>query len=270
MFPLATAELPTTPAELAAALTEGLRRFVTLPTGSAPTVKVESTGLSPVALLRIDLSEARVRPDATPPGAMVGPVLGTLRVERLVVSAHPLRHGSAGVHLDLEALGVVLEEGRDAQGTALLAVKGMASGQVMVRVSKDDLEALIHEAAAEAAQAQGVRIEETRLQWRALGQRGMTAEVTVRAKKSFLPAATVVITGEAAIDDSMTATLRNLDCRGEGMIGGMASGMIKPKLARYEGRAVPLLAFSLGDARLKDVRLTLNGELRLEGTAGQA
>jgi len=50
------------------------------------------------------------------------------------------------------------------------------------------------------------------------------------------------------------------------MIGSMVAGFIQPKLKSYNGKKVPLMAFSLGDLALRDLKIDVKNGLHV--TAG--
>ena len=78
------------------------------------------------------------------------------------------------------------------------------------------------------------------------------------------------ITGRLDIDDELNATVSDLDCRGEGMVGTAAAGIVKKKIAPYDGTTVPLMAFSLGDVALRDLKIDLKKDLHVTAAFGTA
>jgi hypothetical protein len=108
-----------------------------------------------------------------------------------------------------------------------------------------------------------------RVELRSRSERALDVAVKVRAKKLFL-SANVRINGSAEIDEQLTARLSGLSCTGDGTLGSLACGFLTPHLQRFEGRAFPLLALSLGDVRLRDVRVAAGDELRVSARFGGA
>jgi hypothetical protein len=76
------------------------------------------------------------------------------------------------------------------------------------------------------------------------------------------------IKGKADVDDNLVATLSDLACTGEGMIGGMAAGFLQGKLTSYDGKKFPLMAFSLGDVALRDLKISTKGAIQLSAAFG--
>jgi hypothetical protein len=129
---------------------------------------------------------------------------------------------------------------------------------------------LVRAAATDAAASQGVKVQDLQVTLTGQGERSLAADVRVKAKKAIL-SGTVHLTGRVDIDDNLNATLSGLDCKGEGAIGKLAAGLVQGKLKEYEGRKVSLMAFSLGDVRLRDVKIDAAGnDLRVTAAFGKA
>ncbi len=88
----------------------------------------------------------------------------------------------------------------------------------------------------------------------------MEAEAKVRARKMFF-ATTIELKAKLAVDDDLNATVSGLKCTGDGAIGSLACGFLAPHLQKLEGRSFPLMALSLGEVRLRDVRLSAGDQL---------
>jgi len=79
----------------------------------------------------------------------------------------------------------------------------------------------------------------------------------------FIMRAKVTVTGDLEVDDQLGARLAHLTCTGDGMVGSAATAVVRPHLEKLEGRVFPLLAFSLGKVRLKDIELEAGEGLRV-------
>jgi len=66
----------------------------------------------------------------------------------------------------------------------------------------------------------------------------------------------------------MNATVSKLDAEGEGVIGSMASGLVKSKLKPYEGQTFPLMTFSLGDVALRDLKIDVRNNVQVTADFG--
>jgi len=79
----------------------------------------------------------------------------------------------------------------------------------------------------------------------------------------------VHLRGKIDIDDGLIATLSNLACGGEGMIGSMAAAMINTQLKANEGKKIPLMAFSMGDVSLHDVKIAVTDVVEVTAEFGR-
>jgi hypothetical protein len=127
-----------------------------------------------------------------------------------------------------------------------------------------DLESAVAKLAQDAAGKQGVTIEDVRLTLHQLGPREVEAEASARARKMFF-ATTIKLAAKLAIDDELNATLSGLKCTGDGAIGSLACGFLNPHLQKLEGRSFALMALSLGEIRLRGVRLSAGDKLTVSG-----
>ena len=91
--------------------------------------------------------------------------------------------------------------------------------------------------------------------------------VRVTAKKLFARA-TVEIKGQLRVDDELNARLSSLSCEGEGIVGGLASNLIRPYLERFNNTQLPLTAISLGNVHLHDLQIAAGGALKVKATFG--
>jgi hypothetical protein len=270
MFPLSGKSFPADAGALAESITTALSSIFTLPDNDA--VSIEGGAKFPsLKSVTIDLDGATVSANKPPPKP-VG--TGKQRqpgpsVEKLELSAQPIRYEQAKLNLKLTATGLAFDFDRDKQGNPLLVLTDAKSGKVDARISKDDIESLLKEAAAVAAKQQGIKIQDLQLDLTKAGPLAVAADVRVTAKKMMMTG-TIHITGRLDIDDELNATVSNLDCKGEGMIGGAAAGIVKKKLTPYEGTTVPLMAFSLGDVALRDLKIDLKKDLHVTAAFGAA
>ena len=70
------------------------------------------------------------------------------------------------------------------------------------------------------------------------------------------------------IDEELVARLSDVNCSGEGAIGTMACGILTPHLQKLEAREFPLLAFSLGQLRLRDLELVADDGIKIAAEFG--
>lgn len=271
MFYLASNEFPTSATELEAALTGAFRELFALPAGLRA-VAVEDDHYPNLRAIRIDLTGATLNAQGAPPKPVgVGPRTPGVSVSQLQISGHPMRAAGAAINLGVAARDARFEYDRTGQGRPMIVLASAAEGRVEASVTRANLEALLLAGAQEPARRQGVVVERTTLTLTSRGPRALAVDLRVTARKRVVFAdvtAVVRIEGRLDIDDDLTARLSALSCQGEGVVGGIVSGFITPQLEKFEGRELPLMAFSLGDVRLRDVQIGTADGLQVTAAFG--
>ncbi len=89
----------------------------------------------------------------------------------------------------------------------------------------------------------------------------MTARKLVRA--------IIRVRGALSVDDTLAATAHDLLAEGEGVVGSLVVGFVRPHLDRFNGRSFPLTALRLGDIELRDVSVSVNDGLLITAAFGQ-
>jgi hypothetical protein len=257
MFPLSGKSFPTTGDELTTAIQDALEDVLTFPKKGAA-VKLTGDDFPAIKSLKIDLSAAPKPKGKRTPG---------ITLAALDVAGHPILYEKSKADLELKAKSLTFDFAHDAKGNALLVLTDAKDGHVNVKISKDDLRAALLAAASAAAKSQGVTIQDLDVTLESDGPRALAAEVRVKAKKMIM-SGEVTIRGRADISDDLVATLSNLSCTGQGMIGGMAAGFLQGKLKSYDGKKIPLMTFSLGDVTLQDLKVTTKPQIQLSATFG--
>jgi hypothetical protein len=270
MFPLSGKKFPTTSEELDECITSALTDVFTVDGDEADVVIIEGGKFPALKTVTIDLDNATVTASKPPPKPIgTGKRQPGPTVDKFQLSAAPIQYEQAKLNLKLTASGLKFDFDRDKKGNPLLVLTDAKSGKVDARITKDDIETLLTEAAGVAAKQQGIKIEDLELDLTKAGPLAVAADVRVKAKK-MLMTGVIHITGRLDIDDELNATVSNLDCKGEGMIGTAAAGIVKKKLTPYEGATVPLMAFSLGDVALRDLKIDLKKDLHVTAAFGAA
>ena len=269
MFPLSGKKFPTDADELTEAITAALTDVFTVDGDEADVVSIEGGGKFPsLKSVTIDLDDAAVSASKPPPKPVgTGKRQPGPKVDKFQLSAAPIKYEQAKLNLNVTARGLVFDFDRDKKGNPLLVLTDARSGKVEARISKDDIETLLTEAAGVAAKQQGIKIQDLELDLKKAGPRAVAADVRVTAKKLMMTGR-IRITGRLDIDDELNATVSDLDCEGEGMIGSAAAGIVKKKLTPYDGTTVPLMAFSLGDVALRDLKIDLKKDLHVTAAFG--
>lgn len=260
MFTLDADRMPQTTQELADVVGRSVRRWVDR---AAVTIDGE---LPTVRSFDVDLTGGTVRTDARPDVATVGPTEPGPAAGAFRVRGRPVRAEGVAADFDLSATGVRFVVGRNAAGQIVVAPDAAADGRLVVSLTKPDLEAAVLKAARAGAAAGGVAVQKVEVTLASEGPRDVEFRLAVTAKKFVT---TVVhIAGRVAVDDRMVARVTGLTADGDGMVGTMAVGFIRPQLKAVEGRPFPLLAVSLGTIRLRDVAVDVTDGLTVTAAFG--
>lgn len=270
MFPLAGTSFPNSAEDLVVAIRKALAEVISFPAKADP-VRAEGGKWPSINRVALDLTGATIDPTKPPPAPpkLKGEREPGVEVDQLKVSGEPILIGKSKLNLALDGHDVSFDFARDASGQAMLMLRDAKDGHVQVEVGKDDLQAMLLAAATIAAKPHGIQIQDLQLALTSDGPRSVGVEARVKAKKMVM-SGTVVVRGEADVDDQLVATLSNLACTGEGMIGGMAAALVGSKLKAFEGERIPLMAFSLGETKLRDVRISTGKTIRVNAEFGSA
>jgi hypothetical protein len=264
MFPLKTAALPSNAADLARRLNESLRDLFHLPNDP---VTIRAISYPHLASLAVSLDGAQLRDQPLLVPSLGGESTPALTVDSFTAKGSQISVGPAAVDFTLEAQMVHLHRAADSNGNIVLVLHSAANGQIEISASPADLEALIAEVAKNEAGRHGVTIDSVQLSLRSNSPRSLAAEVRLRAKKLFVRTS-LRITGQVDLDEELNPRISSLDCTGEGAIGGIACGILKPHLEKIDGRQFPLMSLPLGQVRLRDVRIAAGDKLSITAEFG--
>jgi len=191
---------------------------------------------------------------------------GGVQAEEFELRAEPLYFEDAPFELHVQARRAAFSfAGTPREGTLIL--KDAEEGGISLATAIEDLEALVHEILVELAGKQGVEVKETRLELKSQGPRTLSFRGEVTAKM-FIMTATLTLSGQIDVDAGLNARFSRLTVSGDGMITKIANGFIRPKLDLLESRVIPLLAFSLGDLRLRDIEVSTGKRLLIRAAFG--
>jgi hypothetical protein len=264
MFPLKTNSLPQNAADLALQLNDSLRDLLRL---SRDPVTIQEVAYPHLRSLEVALDGARLE-GAPPPVPTVGAERSpALTADLFTAKGSGVAVGPAHVDFFLEAKKLQLSRASDVRGNVVLVLQDAAEGRIEVSASPSDIEALIAEVARAEAGKHGVSIDNVHLTLRSNSSRSLAAEVRLRAKKLFL-STTLRITGQVDLDEELNAEVSGLDCTGEGAMGTLACGVLKPHLEKMNGREFSLMSLPLGDVRLRDVRIVAGDKLSVSAEFG--
>jgi hypothetical protein len=269
VFPLAGKTFPKSADELEAAIRDALADVLTLPKPQSA-VAVDAPKYPDVKKLTVNLDGASVGATEPPPKPKpAGKRELGVRVARLDVSGHPIKYENSTLDMSLTAKDVTFEFARDKKGNPLAVLADAAEGSVEAKISKADIKAIAMSAGGAAAKQQGVTLQDVDIDLKSQGPRSVAAEVRVKAKKMVM-SGVLRVRGKLDVDDELNATVSDLSCEGEGVIGTMAAGVVQGYLKRYNGKEISLLAFSLGDVTLRDLKIDAKDGLHVTAKFGKA
>lgn len=264
MFPLNTKTFPGSAAELAEQLNGSLRDLFRVDHDS---VVLRDKAYPHLESLTVNLDGAEVAGPPPPIPATSGSPEPALVLDAFRVTASPLSIGPASFEFNLDAQRVELHKAPDRDGNVLLLLHNAADGQVDISVGVAQLEALIAQVARTEAAKNGVNVDDVQLTLRSRGERSLTAEIRLRAKKLFV-SASLRITGQLDLDEALNAKVSGLHCTGEGPIASVACGVLRPHLQKMDGREFPIMSLPLGEVRLRDVRIAVGDKLSVRAEFG--
>jgi hypothetical protein len=269
VFPLAGKTFPTTADELEAAIRDALAEVLTLPK-PASAVAVDAPKYPEVKKLAVNLDGASVSATEPPPKPKpTGKREPGVRVARLDVSGHPIKYENSKLDMELTAKDVSFEVAKDKKGNPLAVLSDAAEGSVDAKISKADIKAIAMNVGGAAAKQQGVTLQDVDIDLKSTGPRSVAADVRVKAKKMVM-SGVLHVKGRLDVDDELNATVSDLSCEGEGVIGSMAAGVVQGFLKKYNGQQVSLLAFSLGDVTLRDLKIDAKNGLHVTAKFGKS
>ena len=268
MFPLAGKAFPRNADELTVAIHDALTEVLSLPKKLTPVI-VDAPKYPAVKRLKVELNGATVSATEPPPKPKpAGKRQPGLHVDELEIIGRPIRYEASKLNLQLKAKAVSFDFAKDKRGQPLLVLSNAGEGHVDAKIGKADIESLATAAAGIAAKEHGVTIKDVDVDLRAQGPRSVTADVRVQAKK-MLVSGVIHITGKLDVDDELNATVSGLACRGDGVVGTLVAGLVQSKIKSYNGHRVPLVAFSLGDVCLRDLKINVKDGLHVTARFGK-
>lgn len=224
--------------------------------------------------LRVVLTGARVSTDMPPAkpkprgDRQEGPAFSVLKVE-----GTPIFLDDAAISLQMHASDARFQYDRDVERDQwLLMLQDAADGDIAVAIPHADLKRLLEQKVRQGAAEQGVTIEGVDLNVSGHGDRGLSLDARITGSKSmgFLkPTFAVNLHGKLEVDQSLVARLLDLRLDGEGMVMKMLAGLLGDKLKQLEQKRFPLTAFPMGEAKLRDVRITASDPLQITAKFGR-
>ena len=246
MFALGGDALPNDTASLVAALNQGAAALrmngdVARAAGDFPSL----------ASLTMNLTGARLD-DLKMPQPRAGTDAGGCFARIVELKAEPAFFAGIGVRVAARAEDCVLAFCAADDGSRMVRVAGCAGGHIEAGVKIADAEAALLKLAQDAAAEHGAEVESVKLAVASDSPRGVAITATAVAKAMFFTA-TLTIRGRIDINEQFNLRAAALRCEGDGMIANLAAARLRPQLAKWEGRAIPLAALLPAGLRVGDV-----------------
>lgn len=257
VFILPRNELPKSPPDLAQALEDGFRQFVSK---NGTIVSIAGDELGDLQSLCINLSGATINSVREPPvrtdKSMGSPAVTT---REFALIGKPITVEGAQLEIELRAQNVHLNAVQLTTNELALSLNRAAAGTLQSTISRDALEELINKGAGKFAKRQGVTIEKVALDLAQPTPEAIDVRLTITARKLlFRPV--LQLSGRMTIGDDLAVKFSDLHCHGEGPIASLACAAISAQFPRLEKRAIFLSALPLGQIELQDLALQLAGE----------
>jgi hypothetical protein len=263
MLSLSRKDFPSSTDELAQALDQALHQFVHKE-GSIVDVRARVFPYLDEIAMNLD----GVRFDSPPPvpSPVVDQTKPALEAAFVTLSARNVSIRGLPMDLRMEARDVVLHQGADTNGDALLLLYKARDGQVTISVAQWELEKAIAQIAAREADRHGIALEQVRLAIRARGPRSLAVDLQVQARKFFVRAK-IDVSGQIDIDESF-ATKILLKCKSDGAIGSLACNALNPIFERLKNKSFSVASLPLGEIQVRDVRLAVANTVELTADFG--
>jgi hypothetical protein len=272
VIPLGPGPVPASADELSARLGSGLGRVLTprsaavVPVAAEPGADGGIDGVW-VDITGVDASSAR----DLDPGAIASSVFGT--IGSVTVAGKPAILRGLPVTIAAEAEQAPISWNTTADGSLWLAVEDAedrgtpASARVDVSAAVADLERLVAQELSARIGGMGLTLKSSSVAVAAIGSRGLDIRADAAVGKSFL-SAKVTLTARTVIDDALALTISNVDLTsGNPLVAALVS-RADATLAPWNGRRIDLTRYSFAGARLQDVRVSVDGSIRVEARFG--
>jgi hypothetical protein len=260
MISLGRKDFPSPRGELAEALDDALHRFVEKP---GTIVDLRSRVFPLVDEIRINLDGAIV--DSSPPPLAEAEGETSRAFETSLVTINGRRIAVRGVPIDLrsEMRDVIFDKGSDANGEAVLVLRRVRDGHLVISTPQLALEQAIIRIAGERARLYGIELERVRLFMRARGRRSIGADLQIQAKK-FFARAKIDIYAQLDISNDFVVKISDMKCKGDGKLGSFACATLQPFFQRLLEKSFPLKSFPLvGDLQLRDIHVAVADTVEL-------
>jgi hypothetical protein len=265
VFPLGKGPLPQTREQLAAALKQGWSSSLRFPEGGDI---VQATGgrYPAIGSLHIKLDGGISNPDpddsADPPLKPSGKVESRISIRDFSLTADPLVSEKAKMSVFISATDARMEMEHDDQNRPMIMLSDAREASFRFEASNADLERMIVLDLNEAGKKYGVKVKKAQLKVTATNDRSLDVDLHLSTLVALIPAG-MRFQAHVDIDDDMFAKLSHLKCDGDEALGFLIVGLIRPGLAKYEGKSRAVFSFPTGELELRDVKIQGGDEVKI-------
>ncbi len=259
-------ELPANGDELNRVLTAGMRRLSVF----APDRNVVALegAIPQLRSLTIDLTNASAIEDRDAlKSAGATPHDRYIAADRFEVKASPLLFRGSKIDLRLSARAVRLGVELDKHRVPLLMLNELQDGRFALDMNQRELESAITAMAREVAAKKEISIDSGELHVVATEPRLLDLDYRVKARRSIV-SATVRLKARVRVDLALNATPESLAIEGEGAVGRLVVGLIRPTLDALQGKPIPLKLLPPGEIKLYDLTMTTDDAVHIRAGFG--
>jgi hypothetical protein len=269
VFPLAAGPLPRTRQQLSDALVAGWHKALKFsPDDDESLIAVEGTRLTALSNVRMELAGGRMDLANDNKGSKPnGHVEGQVSTRDFELDGRPLVCDRARMNVHLTASRARLDLEHDERGRPIMMLADARQARLDFDATRADLERIVLISAREAGKHYGVKVDSVSLKLDAETPRSISLDLHLSTKVGFIPAG-MRFQAHVDIDNDMNARLSSLKCDGDQALGPLIVGLIRPGLAKYEGRSKPAFSFPTGQLKLHDIQFQTGDEVHVEATFG--
>jgi hypothetical protein len=247
-------DFPSPRGDLAEALDAALHRFVEKP---GPIVDLRSRVFPLVDKIRLNLDGAIVDSSPPPLAKVEGETSRAFEATIVTLSGRKVSVRGVSLNLRMEMHDVIFDKGFDANGDALLILRHVREGQLVITTAQLELEQAIIRIAGERARLYGIELERVRLAMRARSRRSLAVDLQTWAKK-FFARAKIDIYVQLDITNEFVAQISQLRCKGNGKLGSVVCATLQPLFQRLLDKSFPLKSLPLlGNLQLRDIHVAV-------------
>lgn len=271
VFPFASEKLPDNSDDFAAAIERGYRKVLKLSQDEDEKIVVAEGGSYPsVQSLKIDVSDAVVlNPDRKRNVSKKAEAIPGIAASKLEFVGKGMSMEKALVDVTLTASDAKLLLTRDDKDNKPILFLGHASeGRINIEVGHKDAEKLLLAAARKGGKGYGLNVDKTKLEV-TVDPNGRTVYVVWKLFTHFGPApAGLKFKAQLDIDEKLNGQLSHLSVSGDDVLGPLMSGLIRPFLAKYNGKTRPLMTFPKTEIRLRALSIASDDSIRITADFG--